>query len=181
MAVKFNFLGGWSYTNKEMYELFKFIDLDEIKRINSYNILEFGSGDSSIKIANIFDNIDNLEYYTYESNKSFITNHKKIKTILYNENEIQNVKLIDNISKNIKFDLILVDGPNGDKRKYWYNKFKDFVKIGTIILIDDFNHYKSFGIELDNNFKYELLSFSDEPFVPDGEHSWKIVRVLNIL
>ena len=155
--------------------------MDAIKRINSYNILEFGSGDSSIKIAKLFDNIDNLIYYTYESNMSFVSNHIKIKTIIYNENNIQNVKLSDNISTNIKFDLILVDGPNGDKRQYWYNKFKDFVKIGTIILIDDFNHFKSFGDELDNNFEYELLSFSDEPFVPYGEHSWKIVRVLNIL
>jgi hypothetical protein len=164
-----------------MSELFKFIDIDEIKIRNSYNILEFGSGDSSIKIANIFSNIDNLTYYTYESNSDYIQKHNKIINIEYDENNIQKIKLSDNIYGNIQFDLVLVDGPNGDNRKFWYNKFKYYCKIGTIILIDDFNHYTSFGEELDKNFEYELLSFNDEPFVPYGEHSWKIVKVLNIL
>jgi hypothetical protein len=33
-------------------------------------------------------------------------------------------------------------------------------------------------MELDKNFDYELLSFSNEPFVIDGEHSWKIVKII---
>jgi len=51
-----NFEGGWSYTNKEMGELFKNIDFS--KKYEDYKILEFGGGDSSIKIWNYFnDNI----------------------------------------------------------------------------------------------------------------------------
>ena len=79
------------------------------------------------------------------------------------------------------FDLILIDGPSGEKRQLWYNKIKNFVKINTIILIDDFNHYKSFGEQLDKHFEYELLSHSDIPFEPFGEHSWKIVKIKNII
>lgn len=54
-------------------------------------------------------------------------------------------------------------------------------KPGSIVLVDDFNHYNSFGEELDKHFTYELLSFSNEPFVPNGEHSWKIVKVVDKL
>lgn len=181
MELTYNFSGGWSYTQKEMTELFKFINFDLIKENNSYNILEFGSGESSIKIAELFNNIDNFIYYTYESDNSYIQTHDKIKTILYDENNIQNLNLEDNIDTNILFDLVLVDGPHGETRQNWYNKFKKYVKTGTIILVDDFNHYASFSEELDKNFEYELLSFSNEPFVPYGEHSWKIVKVINSL
>jgi len=175
------FVGGWSYTQKEMNELFEFIDLVKLSESEHFNILEFGSGDSSVKLANIFSkSIKNLTYYTYESNSNYIQCDDRIRTILYNENDIENVNLVDNINIEYKFDLILVDGPNGNNRKFWYGKFKHYVKPGTIILVDDFNHYSSFGEELDKHFEYELLSFSNEPFVPNGEHSWKIVRIKNV-
>ena len=178
LSVFFN--GGWSYTQKEMTELFKFIDLDEVEK-GEFSILEFGSGDSTLKLLSIFKNVKKLIYYTYESNASFIQKNEKLISVLYNENDMNNVILSDNIKDGTLFDLILVDGPNGENRKLWYNKFKKYVKQGTIILIDDFNHYSSFGEELDKTFEYELLSFSDEPFVPYGEHSWKIVKVKNIV
>lgn len=173
-----NFAGGWSYSQNEMTELFKFIDLNKVSEIDNFSILEFGSGDSSVKLANIFSKAThNLTYYTYESNSNYVQYDHRIRTILYNENDIENVNLSDNINLEQKFDLILVDGPNGNNRMFWYEKFKHFVKPGAIILIDDFNHYSSFGEQLDKHFEYELLSFSNEPFVPNGEHSWKIVRV----
>jgi hypothetical protein len=77
-------------------------------------------------------------------------------------------------------DLILVDGPHGNKRSQWYPKIRSNVKPGTILLVDDFNHYACFSEELDRNFNYELLSYSNEPFVAYGEHSWKIVRIINV-
>ena len=165
-----------------MTELFKFIDLNKVSEIDNFSILEFGAGDSSVKLANLFSKAtNNLTYYTYESNSNYIQSDSRIRTVFYNENDIENVNLSDNINVEHKFDLILVDGPNGNNRKFWYNKFKHYVKPGTIILIDYFNHYSSFGEELDKHFEYELLSFSNEPFVPNGEHSWKIVRVKSIV
>lgn len=175
------FNGGWSYTNLEMSELFKNIDLT--KTYENYNILEFGSGDSSKKMYSLFEkDVTKLNYYIVESNAFYLPDNKEVyNIILYDENNIENIELNNYIHNDIKFDLILVDGPTGEKRKYWYKKFKNFVKIGSIILVDDFNHYVSFGQELDNNYEYELLSYSNIPFRPNGEHSWKIVRVTNIL
>jgi hypothetical protein len=168
---------GCSYTNLEMSELFKFIDLN--KNYNEYNILEFGAGDSSEKIHSLFKNVDNLNYYLVESN--IPKNQSLFNIILYDENYIENIDLNNYIEETVKFDLILIDGPSGEKRQLWYNKIKNFVKINTIILIDDFNHYKSFGEQLDKHFEYELLSHSDIPFEPFGEHSWKIVKIKNII
>jgi hypothetical protein len=165
------FAGGWSYTQKEMTELFKHITYPD-----SYSILEFGSGASTILLYNHFSKyVKDLFFITYESDKSFYTNSPGITYVYYDENQINETVIPDR-----KFDLILVDGPNGDKRALWYKKIRHCVKEGTIILIDDFNHYKCFGEELDRHFDYELLSHSDEPFVPYGEHSWKIVRVKSV-
>ena len=173
-----DFNGGWSYTNLEMSELFKYVDLNQ--NYETYKILEFGSGDSSKKLNSLFENVKNLTYYMVESNEFYLPeNREPFNIILYDENKIENLNLNDFII-DIKFDLILIDGPTGEIRKYWYKKIRSFVKNGSIILIDDFNHYNSFGEELDNNFEYELLSHSDIPFEPNGEHSWKIVRVINI-
>lgn len=166
------FEGGWSYTQKEMNELFKYLFYNN----QEYKVLEFGSGDSTIKIYNYLkQKVDNVVFYTYESNQNFVFNHDSINIIFYDENKINDI-----VIPNQKFDLILIDGPNGDKRSLWYSKIRENVKEGTIILIDDFNHYKCFSEELDINFNYELLSFSDEPFVPYGEHSWKIVKIISI-
>ena len=166
------FEGGWSYTQKEMNELFKYLFYNN----QEYKVLEFGSGDSTIKIYNYLkQKVDNVVFYTYESNKNFVFNHDSINIIFYDENKINDIVIPEQ-----KFDLILIDGPNGDKRSLWYSKIRENVKEGTIVLIDDFNHYKCFSEELDINFNYELLSFSDEPFVPYGEHSWKIVKIISI-
>jgi hypothetical protein len=143
-------------------------------------LLSLEGGDSSSKIYNLFHNVKKINYYVFESNPNYLPTSQIFNGILYNENELSNIQLEDYIQENILFDLVLIDGPNGNARKYWYNKIKPFIKIGTIILIDDFNHYECFGIELDLNYEYELLSLSMIPFVPYGEHSWKIVRVSNI-
>ncbi len=173
------FNGGWSYTNLEMKNLFNHIDIT--KEYDSYNIIEFGAGDSSEKIYSLFKNVKKLQYYIVESNTTYLpeNTNNKYKIILYDENNIMKISL-NTLIQPILFDLILIDGPNGESRKYWYNKIKNYVKPGSIILVDDFNHYESFSEELDKNYDYELLSFSNIPFAVNGEHSWKIVKVTNI-
>jgi predicted O-methyltransferase YrrM len=166
------FLGGFSYTQKEMNELFKFIEYKD-----KYSILEFGGGDSTLTLLNHFKKYTkNLLYTVYESNIHYVAafNHSDINIVLYNEYDMALVEI-----DKYEYDLILIDGPNGDKRSLWYSKIKNNIKNGTILLVDDFNHYKSFSDELDKNFIYELLSFSDEPFVVNGEHSWKIVKIIS--
>lgn len=167
-----SFEGGWSYTQREMIELFKNITYSK-----NYSILEFGSGNSTLKIYNHFKkHVENLILYSYESNSNYLQTHDEIKYIIYDEDDITNTYIPD-----MKFDLILIDGPNGDKRSLWYSKIRSNVKHGTVLLVDDFNHYQCFSDELDKNFKYEVLSFHDEPFVAYGEHSWKIVKILDII
>lgn len=166
------FSGGWSYTNKEMRELFKHVNY-----YPSYSILEFANGDSSLKILDHFKkHTKSLNYTLYPSDNTFLSNNlnDNFEVQLYDLNRIESIPMPTRT-----YDLILVDGPNGEARSLWYSKLKPCVKKGTLLLVDDFNHYKSFSEELDKNFEYELLSFSDEkPFSPSGEHSWKIVRII---
>uniref|UniRef100_A0A6C0KPD1 Methyltransferase n=1 Tax=viral metagenome TaxID=1070528 RepID=A0A6C0KPD1_9ZZZZ len=166
------FAGGWSYTQREMTELFKHITYPE-----KYSILEFGSGASTILLYNHFIKyVKELLFVTYESNMNYsISDNPGIIYVYYNENNIPSVPITSGT-----YDLILIDGPNGDKRSLWYQKIRPNVKEGTILLVDDFNHYACFGEELDRNFHYEILSYHDEPFVAYGEHSWKIVRILSL-
>jgi hypothetical protein len=163
------FDGGWSYTQKEMISLFRFIEYR-----NTYSILEFGGGSSTEKLYNHFAKYTtNLCYYVYETDSKYSPNIPQLDVIMYDQSTIDSLEIVDHI-----FDLILVDGPNGDKRAKWYSKIRKNVKPGTIILVDDFNHFDSFSTELNKNFEYELLDHHDEPFVAYGEHSWKIVKVI---
>ena len=163
------FNGGWSYTQKEMNSLFRFIEYKD-----DYSILEFGAGDSTQKLWHHFKKYTkNLFYMVFESNPSYLPPIPELKPVVYDENNMDTVEIPD-----VKFDLILIDGPNGDKRGKWYSKIRKSVKPGTLIIIDDFNHYVSFSEELDKNFEYETLDHVDTPFVPYGEHSWKIVKVI---
>lgn len=166
------FQGGWSYTQREMNDLFKHIQYKD-----NYSILEFGAGDSSTKLFNHFKKYTKILHYSiFESNFTFLPkNLNDFQVNFYDESDIETVQMPDRT-----YDLVLIDGPNGDKRKFWYSKIKRCVKEGTILLVDDFNHFQSFSDELDRNFHYEVLEHHDEPFVAYGEHSWKIVRIIHV-
>ena len=164
------FAGGWSYTQKEMTELFK-----HIVYTSNYAILEFGSGASTyILHAHFKKHVENLLFDSYESDRHFYNNTTDVNLIMYDANDIANTRIRDK-----QYDLILIDGPNGNKRSQWYSKIRHNVKPGTILLVDDFNHFACFSEELDRNFNYEVLSHHEEPFVAYGEHSWKIVRIIH--
>ena len=61
-------------------------------------------------------------YYSYESNQEYITENTHYYLKLYDRNDIENTFIPD-----VQFDLILIDGPNGDKRSLWYSKIKNNV------------------------------------------------------
>jgi hypothetical protein len=160
------FEGGWSYTPNEITEFLKYLNYR-----NTYNILEFGAGSSTKILYNIIERYClNLKYDTYETDEEYRVIHKNVNTIMYNIDDIDTITI-----PNIKYDIIFIDGPHGVLRAKWYNKIKNNVKYDTIILIDDYNHYKEFENELNKNFEYTILSKSDVPFVPNGEHSWRII------
>lgn len=167
----YNFKGGWSYTPNEMREFLQHLTVRD-----SYSVLEFGSGDSTKVLYDIIERYcNNLEYDTFETDINYIINHKNINTIMYNINNIDNVLI-----PNKKYDIILIDGPNGVLRSKWYYKIRDHINYNTILLIDDYNHYTEFEEELNKNFNYLVLSKSDVPFVPNGEHSWRILTNLTL-
>jgi hypothetical protein len=162
------FIGGWSYTTKEIIEFIK-----HLKYKDSYNVLEFGSGRSSKAVYDIVSRYCyNISYDVYETEK---TNYKNINSIPYKISDIDNLKTLDK-----KYDIIIIDGPDGNLRAKWYHKIRNNVKDDTIIFIDDYNHYIEFENELNKNFSYKVLSASDEPFRAFGEHSWRIITNINV-
>ena len=75
------FEGGWSYTQKEMNELFKYITYEN-KR--DYKVLEFGSGNSTLKLYDYFkQKVDNVIFYSYESDPNFLFAHKDINLLFF--------------------------------------------------------------------------------------------------
>lgn len=173
------FKGGWSYMVEEIKNAVSLLPQQE-----TLSVLEFGCGDSSIKLFDLLSKKwNNVEYKAFESNHNFYINHIGIHCFMYNENDIQNLNI-----GNKKYDFILIDGPNGVLRKYWYSKITNNVKIGTIILIDDWCHYEEFENALINDFgskiKYQIIETRKE-YDPNsaphlGYKSWKIIKVINL-
>lgn len=170
------FQGGWSYMAEEMKNAVSLLPEQD-----NLNVLEFGCGDSSIKLFNLLSKKWNVEYKAFESNQNFHVNHIGIHCFIYNENEIENLNI-----GNKKYDFILIDGPNGALRKFWYSKITQNVKSGTVILIDDWCHYEEFENALINDFgsiiKYEVIETRKENDPNSDPHlgykSWKIVKVI---
>jgi len=185
------FKGGWSYTFLEMTELFKHIPLNQSNTLRTqnasrealfpsdtekiYRVLEFGGGESSLSLYNLLNRFYKVEYDIYENNIEFLVNNPKLNTIMYDMSKMEEMDI-----HNKKYDLILIDGPNGSSRSLWYSKIRKCIKDDTILLIDDFNHFNIFQTELDRNFKYNILSKSDIPFIPYGEHSWRILNNIKL-
>ena len=140
-----------------------------------FSILEFGGGDSSIPLYNILSRFYEVEYDIYENNTDFSIKDERLNTTIYDSENIENINI-----HNKKYDLILIDGPNGSSRFIWYYKIRKCIKENTIILIDDFVVYTIAQTELDRVFDYNILSKSDIPLVPYGEHSWRIINNIKL-
>jgi hypothetical protein len=165
------FVGGWSYTQNEIRDFLKHITSRE-----TYNVLEFGSGNSTRILYDILERYcQTITYDTYETDETYRVVHKNVNTILYDSNQIDQLIIPNKI-----YDIILIDGPNGVLRSKWYSKIRNHVAYHTIMLIDDYNHYTEFEAELNKNYSYIVLSLSDEPFRPYGEHSWRIITHITL-
>lgn len=155
---------GWSYCNDQIIQ-FK----NDLLKKNNISILELGAGDSSVKLYNYFKSMYEIVSLTcYETDENWAPSNDNIKLIMYDIPE--NVKFNDTI-----YDLILVDGPTGVSRKLWYNKLTNSVHPGTIIHIDDYDHYEEFEQELKLNFSYEELYRKSRS--KKGEKSWLTVKI----
>ena len=95
------FKGGWSYMAQEMQNAVSLLPQQK-----NLSVLEFGSGDSSIKLFNLLSKKYKVDYTSFESNKDFYINHTEINCLIYDETQIEKLNIHNN-----KYDFILIDGP----------------------------------------------------------------------
>lgn len=164
MYMELNLKSGWAYCTDQILEFSQ-----DLCKSNQIQILELGGGDSSIKIFDFLSNMySDIHYTCYETDPNWAPKHKNINVVMY---EDPSTVLFDSTL----YDLILVDGPTGISRKLWYNKLINNVKSGTIIHIDDYDHYEEFEQELKLNFSYEELYRKTRS--KKGEKSWLTVKI----
>lgn len=160
--------GGYSYCDDQIQKIIPHLDVS-----GSIKVLELGSGDSTVKLYDFLITMyKEVIFYTYDTDDKYLCKDSRVISQLY-----QRVELCE--LPNEVFDLILIDGPNGETRKYWYSKLKDKCRVGSIIHIDDDCHYASFMEEVDNNFEYELLDNVSKGH--RGLTCWKTIRVSKVL
>lgn len=133
---------------------------------NTINLLEFGAGKTTTLLFNALKTYyDKVTYVTYETNPFYVPTIKEIDVRMHTKEDLIQSNL--KIPKDEKFDIIIVDGPDGELRKYWFSLFVNNVKNNTIIHIDDAFHFPSF----ENEFKKHF---------PDSEYLFEHGRNLNI-
>lgn len=118
---------------------------------NTINVLEFGSGPTTQVLYNaLITKYTEVKYVTYETDPQWAPNHPDIIVKFHTKEELTNKSLVWE-DKEI-YDLIIVDGPDGELRKFWYPLFVNNVKENTIIHIDDAFHFPSFESEFIKHF-----------------------------
>jgi predicted O-methyltransferase YrrM len=187
------FVGGWSLSPYSIYLSIKYVTYDK-----TLKILEFGSGDGTNKLVEFLTNKNiDFKYTSVEHDINYANTHN-VEYLMYPLTHNYVPKDIENIDIQLNgiYDLIIIDGPHGVGRSKWYDKIKNFVKKGTIILIDDFHHYVEFETELNKVFEYDVVNVVniDKRFTPTtinegmeivdinsphhGNKTHKIVRII---
>lgn len=122
--------------------------LPEQKNING---LEFRSGVSTVKLYKaLLSKYDIVKYVTYEDDPIWAPIEPGIEVRMFTRDSLVNGSI--EIPSNKKYDLIIVDGPDGEVRQRWYPIFKNNTNKGTIIHVDDAFRYSSFELELKKHF-----------------------------
>jgi len=155
---------GWSYCNEQILEFMPHLKVDE-----EISVLEFGCGDSTIKIFDYLNNkFSKVSYTCFETNENYGISHEKIELVYYSK--VKKAVLPEKI-----FNLILIDGPTGKSRMHWYSKIKSNVAKGTIVHIDDFDHFRQFEKQLNKHHTYKELFRKERS--KKGEKSWLTVEI----
>jgi hypothetical protein len=100
---------------------------------SSISVLEFGAGVTTAKLYEaLCSRYTHVNYVTYEDNPIWAPKIPGIEVRMFTREELiaGNVQ----ISPTEKYDLVIVDGPDGEIRQHWYSVFKDnvngmFVKV----------------------------------------------------
>ena len=169
-----------------------------IKEKSLTSCIEFGSGQSTKLLTQIgIDFISLDDNYTYaEKNPNVsITDLKQLDDNTFNQvvnGEINYVDIQDNFNTtsarhtrqkncfykipvdkvNKKFDLVILDGPNGNGRSIAYNFIKPYLTKVSYILVDDFTHYP-FIEHLTSTFPNSTLVKQHQ----QGRDEWCVYKV----
>lgn len=96
---------------------------------------------------------------------------------LYSNTKIQrafyNINLNEIVNNNLKYNVIIIDGPNGNGRSIAFPLLSKIIEFPSIILIDDYNHY-NFLEELSKCFNFKILEQ-----INIGHTAWVIAKILN--
>lgn len=158
--------GTASMTPKQIEELGTLLPDKE-----NFSVLEFGAGKSSELIfTSLKKKYEEVRYVTYETDSRYAPNCAGITVRMHTVDELIRGEI--EIPKNEKYDLIIVDGPDGEIRQYWYSVFKDNTKKGSIIHVDDAFHYNSFELELNKNFPELTYAFVSRLGEEQGNKCW---------
>jgi hypothetical protein len=93
---------------------------------------------------------DNNEYNKQMESKEYDSNVMYNKISPLNPLQKNNFYKIENGDLNGVYDIIVLDGPNGNGRNFAFLHIKNYLKPGSIIYIDDYNHYDFLEKCLDN-------------------------------
>lgn len=99
---------------------------------------------------------DDITYNKMFTNKKYDNNGVYLKTSPLTTRQKNNFYNIKKGDLNGVYDLMLLDGPNGNGRNISYLHMKEHLKSGSIVLIDDFHHY-DFVEKFKIMFNSELL------------------------
>jgi hypothetical protein len=165
---------GWGISLLGFTKLLELITNDKNEELN---VLEFGSGISTMFLSDVvrnnikklkitsFDNdinygykksedenyvkllirdlieCNDVTYQTLLNNKKYDRSLMKIKTSDLDPAQKNNFYDIQEDDLSGEYDLIILDGPNGNGRNFSFLHIQKHVKKGTFIFIDDYNHY----------------------------------------
>ena len=162
--------GNWAVDYSLLYTLFRILSDYEPK-----NIIEFGLGQSSKLIhqyGNFFTDVNAitiehdikwLDYFKNHINDSYPLSviQKELKAIKYKGNETLSYSGMDDVLKDKKYDLILIDGTYGSKnysRPHILNYLPECLTNSFCIILDDYNRL---GEKETNNEILDILNYNN--------------------
>lgn len=92
----------------------------------------------------------NNQYNKQMEDKKYNSNVMYAKTSPLHPSQRNNFYNIKEGDLNGVYDIIVLDGPNGNGRNFAFLHIKNYLKPGSIIYIDDYNHYDFLEKCLDN-------------------------------
>jgi hypothetical protein len=139
------------------------------------------SNNVDLKIRNLLECSDSDYNKMFES-KSFIPSVMVKKESPLSSRQKNNFyEILDGDLKGV-YDLMILDGPNGNGRNIAFLHMKKHLSVDSLILIDDYTHY-DFMEKLSLFFEYKVIHKNQSGLINqwDNGGNYYIVRVTNIL